>query len=368
MIRHTTSPIWCMALLLAACGDEATSEVQPPPIAPVEATAKAGDPAAPGVAAVAAPQPKESSSSILFTPREEAAAAVSARPPDIIALELSDTGDPSIIRGFDHPSAVLYDHQADLYLVSNLGSGEGASGSGYIARVDVKGVLKEPRWIDGASSRARLKTPRGLAIVRGRLYVADGALVRVYDRKTGARRGTIKIPGATQLSGLAHGGSGSLLVSDAGYRADGRPSGTDAVYRVNRAGRVSALFRSSVLGHPVGVAYIGQTVWIATGGSGRLHGLKTNGTLINGPKLDEGRLAGIVEIGPRDVIVTSQVAQGVYRGALNGTFAYLGGQISSPGHPGWDPKRRRLLVPSRETGEVHILDLPVKEPRRRSRR
>lgn len=368
MIRHTTSPIWCMALLLAACGDEATSEVQPPSIAPAEATAKADGPAAPGVVA---PQPKERSSSILFTPREEAAAlveVVSARAPDVIALELSDTGEPRIIRGFDHPSAVLYDRQADLYLVSNLGSGEGDSGSGYIARVDAKGVLKEPRWIDGASSRVRLKTPRGLAIVRGRLYVADGALVRVYDRKTGARRGTIKIPGATRLSGLAHGGSGSLLVSDAGYRADGRSSGADAVYRVNRAGRVSALFRSAVLGHPVGVAYIGQTVWIATGGSGRLHGLKTNGTLINGPKLDEGRLAGLIEIGPRDVIVTSQAGQGVYRGALNGTFTFLGGEISSPGHPGWDRKRRRLLVPSRETGEVHIMDLPVKETRRRSRR
>ena len=291
----------------------------------------------------------------------------SAVAPEPIVDSGQDAGELRVITGFDCPSAVLYDAQADLYLVSNLCGGEGTEGPGYIARVEPEGDVVAPRWIDGRAKRARLEAPRGMAIIRGRLYVTDGPVVRVYDRKTGVPRGEIKVPGATRLSGIASGASGSLLVSDVGYGEDGRASGTDAVYRINRAGRVSALFRSSVLGHPQGVLYSDRTVWIATHGSGKLYGLKANGGLVSGPPLDEGRLVGLTEIGPSDVVVTSDVAQGVYRGALDGSFTYLEGGIAAPGHPAWDPARRRLLVPSEDTGEVRVLIIPPKEKPSRPR-
>jgi hypothetical protein len=371
MIRHTNSPIWCVALLLVACGDDASTEVRPTPLEAVEASVTTDDKGA------STPHHDEAAASLSKVQAPEVAVPsieglptemLSARAPERVSGEGDDKGELDVISGFDHPSAVLYDAQSDRYLVSNLRSGEDGAGPGYIARVDPDGTIEAPRWIDGASRRARLKTPRGLAIIRGRLYVADGAVVRVYDRVSGVRRGVIKLPGASQLSGIARGVSDSLLVCDASYRADGRPAGTDAVYRINRAGRVSALFRSAVLGHPAGVSYIGKTVWIATTGSGKLHGLKANGTLIAGPKLDEGGLTGLIEIERGDVIITSQVAQGLYRGSLDGSFTYIKGDIGAPGHPGWDPTRRRVLVPSKDSGLVHVVVLPAKEPRVRRRR
>jgi hypothetical protein len=324
--------------------------------------------------ALALNAPSETSNGVApltMLPEEIKATRASSRAPEL-APEVADVADVDagelrVITGFERPSAVLYDAASDRYLVSNLVSGADGAGPGTIARVTPEGEIEAPRWIDGASPRTRLSTPRGMTIIGGRLYVADGSDVRVYDRKTGVPRGTIKVPGASQLNGLARGGAESILVSDASYGVDGRPAGTDAVYRVNRAGRVTALFRSSVLGHPAGVLYSDKTVWIATQGSGKLHGLKANGALRSGPTLDDGRLAGIIEVGPGDVIVTSQVAQGLYRGSLTGEFSYLGGGIVMPGHPGWDPKRRRLLVPSEASGEVHVLILPDKETATRPR-
>ena len=43
MTRHTNSPIWCVALLLVACGGDASPEVQPTAAEPVEATASSSD-------------------------------------------------------------------------------------------------------------------------------------------------------------------------------------------------------------------------------------------------------------------------------------------------------------------------------------
>ncbi|MGB0591315.1 MAG: hypothetical protein ACPGU1_16685 [Myxococcota bacterium] len=388
MNRHTNSPIWCVALLLVACSDDAETEVHATPPDPATATATAGMkgaaatsdegelatsvevPEADALALNASSVTSNGVAPLTMLPEEIKATKASSRAPEVAdAADVTDVdaGELRVITGFERPSAVLYDAASDRYLVSNLVSGADGAGPGYIARVTPEGELEAPRWIDGASPRTRLKTPRGMTIIRGRLYVADGSDVRVYDRKTGVPRGTIKVPGASQLNGLARGAAESLLVSDASYGVDGRPAGTDAVYRVNRAGRVTALFRSSVLGHPAGVLYTDKTVWIATQGSGKLHGLKANGALRSGPTLDEGRLTGIIEVGPGDVVVTSQVAQGLYRGSLTGEFSYLGGGIVMPGHPGWDPKRRRLLVPSEASGEVHVLILSDKETATRPR-
>ncbi|MDP6945931.1 MAG: hypothetical protein QF464_17405, partial [Myxococcota bacterium] len=148
----------------------------------------------------------------------------------------------------------------------------------------------------------------------------------------------------------------------------GHPGGTDAVYQVNRAGRASALVRSSVLGHPTGVALVGGVVWICTQGSGKLYGLKRSGKLITGPPLADGRLSGLKAIGKDDVIVTSWAGDAIYRGSLTGSFEYLQGGVSLPGHPGWDAGRRRLLVPSQGPGTVHVYVLEPRPPKKKRRR
>ncbi len=331
-----------MALLTVACSDAPKQPQTPPAPDLVEA------PALPESSVYAAPP---ATATVRPTP------SVSAIAPELPPIDVNDEGDLRVVTGFSRPSAVLFDPKADCYLVSNLGGGAEGREAAYIAKIDPEGEMLEARFIDGAARGVTLNQPRAMVIRRNRLYVADGAHIRVFDRRSGVRRGVIRIPGATQLSGLALDTKGGLLVTDAAFDEAGRPMRSDAVYRVNRAGRPSSLFRSSVLGHPVGVVRLGSTVWIATGGSGKLYGLQRDGQLLEGPTLDEGRLSGLVEIGSGEVVVTSRAASGVYRGDLNGDLTYVQGGISEPGHPAWDPTRRRLLVPSEDTGELRVIAL-----------
>ena len=406
MNRHTISPTWCAVLCLIACGDEAVHPTPEPPQAAKHATAtgevvanekvskdlpsesarELATTEAPGSAE--APALAESSEAVLPEPVDSAdvakalgagempsarldasssaqglsageAIGVSAMAPAPTAHDARNEGPLRVITGFDEPVAVIHDSVDDVYLVSNLNRrGPESPGKGYIARVMPSGEFDRARFIDGAHKRSKLVSPRGMAIISGRLYVADGAVVRVYDRESGVRRGVITVPGASQLSGLGLGPAGSLYAADTGYDAAGRSTGSDAVYRINRAGRSSAIFRSPVLGHPSAVLHVDRTTWIGTLGSGKLYGVKKSGRLLSGPSLHDGGLTGLISLGKDDLVVTSKVAQGVYRGSMRQGFNYLEGGIDTPGHPGWDASRRRLLVPSQGQGEVRVVPLP----------
>jgi hypothetical protein len=189
--------------------------------------------------------------------------------------------------------------------------------------------------------------------------------------RSGTPRGKIAIKGAIRLNGLASSTGGTLYVADTAFTEDGDPSGTDAVYQVNRAGHASALFRSSVLGHPSAVLRLKGTLWISTLGSGKLHGLDRKNRLLAGPPVSDGRLSGMSAIANGEVVVTSWAGDSVYRGTMSTKFTYLRGDISRPGHPGWDAGRRRVLVPSQTSGEVHVMTLdppPTKKSKKKGRR
>ena len=348
MTRHTISPIWCVALLLSACSGEPTQPLSSPEVSLEEARTL------PETAVFAAPPAVPPTGIPESEGLSELGSAMAPEPP---AIDASSDGELRVVTGFTRPSAALYDPEADVYLVTNVTEGLDGVRVGYISKVDPEGELIAERWIDGAPKGVTLNDPRGMAMIRSRLYVADGEHVRVFDRRSGVRRGVIRVPGASRLSGLAVGKRGALIATDAAYDEAGRATRSDAVYRINRAGRVSALFRSSVLGHPVAVQQMGSMLWIATAGSGKLYGLSQTGRLAAGPSLDEGRLAGMIQIGPREVAVVSRAAEGVYVGDLEGGLSYLSGGISAPGHPAWDSKRRRLLIPSEDRGELRVVPL-----------
>lgn len=71
--------------------------------------------------------------------------------------------------GFVGPESVVFDAARNEFYVSNMGT-HGASatpGDGFISRVGVDGKILALRWVTG------LDNPKGLALVRGRLYVGD---------------------------------------------------------------------------------------------------------------------------------------------------------------------------------------------------
>ncbi len=141
------------------------------------------------------------------------------------------------------PESVLYDDANDVYIVSNInGKPLDADNNGYIAKLSPDGKVATAKWIEGGKNKVTLNAPKGLAIIADTLYVADLDTVRMFDRKTGAPTGEVKVPGATFLNDLAATTDGRVLVSDSGLKASAKgfdPTGTDAVYAIDKAKKLT---------------------------------------------------------------------------------------------------------------------------------
>ena len=253
--------------------------------------------------------------------------------------------------GLSRPVAALHDPAADVYLVANAGR-EGAPA--FVTSLLPDGSVDKARWIDGESDEVRLSHPSGMVIVRNRLVVADGRSLRVFDRETGVYRGSVDVPSATLLTDLAVGERGEIFATDTAL--DGpMPFGT--VYRISRRGSVSAIARSSVLGHPTGVISLGPQTWISATSPGAFYAVSRDGRLTHGASLPaEGALSGLLWADDQ-VVFFSPSTHTLYAGPLAGPFDPIATRVDTTGNMGWDAPRRLLLVPCVEGDrlEIHTL-------------
>jgi len=306
-----------------------------------------------------------------------------------------DGKSPLTIKGsFATPESVLYDADGDVYLVSNInGKPTDTDDNGYIAKVSPEGKVIEPKWIDGAKENVHLDAPKGMTISGGTLFVADITVVRQFDAKTGEPKPDIKIPGTTFLNDIAAAPDGGVYVTDTGVDASFKPTGADAVYQIDKAGKVKPLIKNKNLGNPNGIA-VGDkgTLWVATFGTGQVYSLDAKGKQGKPEGPPKGQLDGIVALDGGEVLVSSWEGSAVYRGkptaggapapagkpakadkpakgsagsagSAAGPAAEGGAEsawktvvenVQSPADIGWDSKRKRILIPSFQGDAVVI--------------
>lgn len=324
-------------LLAAACGGS-----EPPPVPPPAASAVPAPPPPPVASAAPAPEPPKAEA-----PKEEPKPA--APTPAVRFAE-----------GISTPESVLYDEANDRYLVSNINGKPGdADNNGYIMALSPDGKVLDAKFIAGGEKKVKLDAPKGMAIVKGVLYVSDITVVRKFDLKTGAPKGDIAIPGATFLNDLASAPDGRVFVSDTGIKfgAEGpEPTGTDAVYVIDKAGKVKPLAKSKDLGGPNGVVWTEKGLLTVGMGSGELYRLDDKGARQDVSKMPDGMLDGVVVSGD-SVLVSSWKASAVFKGTLGGKFEVLLPELKAPADIGFDTKRKRVLVPRFMDNAVEAYDL-----------
>jgi sugar lactone lactonase YvrE len=283
-----------------------------------------------------------------------AVADAAAAPADAAAAAWDGKSALKISEGFATPESVLYDADADVYLVANInGEPLGADDNGYITKVSPDGKVTEGKWIDGGKDTVKLDAPKGMAIAGGVLFVSDINVVRQFDAKTGEPKGDIKIEGATFLNDIAPAADGGVYVTDSGLDAKFQPTGTDAVYHISKDGKVKPLIKDKTLGGPNGVAAGADgSVWVVTFGSGEIYQVNAKGKKAAAQKLPQGQLDGVVVLDGGDVLVSSWGGKSIYRGKPGAEWKPAVEGIESPADIGWDAKRKRLLVPSFMTNAV----------------
>jgi sugar lactone lactonase YvrE len=325
------------ALVAFACGGAQPEAAPPPPPPPVEAPT------------AAAPTPPPAAPA--------ATAAAPATPPE----PTPPTAAWRVTEGIQTPESVLYDAAADRYLVSNInGSTTDVDNNGYITEISGDGKVTKAKLVEGGAGKTKLDAPKGLALAGNVLYVSDITVVRKFDAKTGAPKGEIPIKDSTFLNDLALAPDGRLFVSDSGIKpgANGAfdPTGTDAVYVIDKAGKVKPLAKSKDLGGPNGLLWTEKGVLAGTFNSDELYRLNAEGAKEEVTKIPTGGLDGIVAAGD-SLLVTSWKGSTIYRGKLGGKFEPVIQGVKGPADIGFDTKRSRVLVPRFVDNAVEAYDL-----------
>ena len=324
-----------LAVAAAACGGN-----EPPPaplsnpVAPPAEAAKTSSATTPAATATAAPT----------------AAAEPAKPAPTPVVRYA---------GLSTPESVLYDAARDRYLVSNInGKPVDVDNNGFISELSPDGKVTNLKWIEGGKNKVTLNAPKGLTIAKDVLYVADLDTVRMFDAKTGAHRGDVKLDGATFLNDIVAADDGRVFVSDSGLKMEGsdfKPTGTDAVWVIEK-GKAKVFAKSPDLAKPNGLLVDGKTVIVAPFGASEIYRLDDKGQKTDVTKLPKGSLDGIVRAGD-SILVSSWEASTVYRGKVGGTFEPLVEQQKAPADIGFDTKRSRVLVPRFMDNAVEVFEV-----------
>lgn len=260
--------------------------------------------------------------------------------------------------GFATPESVLHDPEADVYLVSNInGAPADKDGNGFISRVSPDGEVLDLKWIDGADPGVTLNAPKGMAVVDGRLYVADIDCIRIFDRQSGAPAGEQCIDGASFLNDVAAARGGGVLFTDSGLDPSFAPSGTDAVYRLDADG-VTTVIATPDLGAPNGVIDTPDGPLIVTFMSGEVYRLGADGSRTTISGSSQRQLDGVVVLADGRILASSWGDSCVHEVAASGEMTCIIDGVEAPADIGVDLGRNRVLVPLFNSNAVLIRSVP----------
>lgn len=263
---------------------------------------------------------------------------------------------PITVDGLATPESAVHDPAADVYLVTSIdGSPFAADGRGHVTRISPDGEILAARWLDG------LDAPKGIAVGGDLIAVADLAVLRRFDRTTGAAVDVIAVPGATFLNGVEpDGDGGDFFVSDSGMKGIAEdpgmaPTGTDAIHRVARDGTITTVARGTELAMPNGLATSAGTLrFVGFGGRAVI----TVGGGAAAHEVGAGFLDGLVITAAGCTLVSSMERQAVLAAGPGAAFAPVLADVTAA-DLGLDARRGRLLLPLIMQDQLRIVPLPA---------
>jgi len=227
------------------------------------------------------------------------------------------------------PESVLYDAAGKVLYVSNIdGQPWEKDGKGSIGKVGLDGKIIAVDWVTG------LEAPKGLALYKNKLYVADVDKVVMIDTKTASIELTIPVEGAQGLNDLTVDKKGIVYVSD---------SKNKKVHRIEN-GKVSTWLEN--LKGPNGVLINGDDLYVLDAGT--LYKVEKDKSLTKLADGMEGGTDGVENVTGKDFIVSCWQGSIWYVNA-DGTKQNLldtRDQKINTADIGYDAKNRILFVPT----------------------
>ena len=226
------------------------------------------------------------------------------------------------------PESVLPDQKKDLMYVSLIkGGGWDVDGVGGVGIMSFDGKKYDSTWITG------LNCPKGMGIVKNRLYVADYNAVIIIDREKGQIEKKVTHDSAKGFNDITVSDQGTVYVSD---------SRTGKVYKMEND--ALTLYLENLPGVN-GLKAVGNELIIGAGKSFVKADAQKNITKI--ADLPQGA-DGIEPVGNGDYIVTAWAGYIFYVHADGkvDTLLETAAQKKNTADIGYDPKKRIIYVPT----------------------
>ena len=252
--------------------------------------------------------------------------------------------------GFTGPESAVYDAAYDRYIVTNVGV-FGGPGDGYITTLTPEGAVIERAWI-ASSEDAPLDNPLGSAIHDSKLYVADGASVRIFDLDTAAPLDVLTVERSTGFNDIAIAEDGTIYATETGQN----DPATWNIHRIAPDGTSSVFASGAVLAQPNGIEIdaAGDIVVVGLGATD-INVFSPAGLLIRTIALPVNGNDGLV------VLDDGYIVSSIYTGDV--MRAHADGSVETLTHAdaaasiALDTSRNRLIIPQLLVHSVTLLDL-----------
>ena len=224
------------------------------------------------------------------------------------------------VGGFKNPESAVYDRAAGAIYVSNVnGQPAAKDGNGFISKLGPDGKIIALEWVKG------LDGPKGLALAKGMLYVADIDRIVAIDTARGEIADRYEARGAKFLNDLTADKEGRVYASD---------MVTNSIW-VLENGKLSVLLQDDALDNPNGLLaedgriVVGSWGKMAEDFSTKVPGhmkvvdLATKKVSDLGDPTPVGNLDGVEPDGKGGYLVTDWVKGGLFRIAGDGKATSL---------------------------------------------
>jgi len=263
---------------------------------------------------------------------------------------------PFFVRdGFVAPESVRYDPEQDVYFVGNWGPGSASAtdNNGYISRMKPDGQIETLKFIAGGTNGVVLHAPRGMYIVGDTLWVADGTVLRAFNRRTGAKLANVDFSALDRgfLNDVAADATGTVYVTD---------TGRNKLYRVQGQGGPTVVLADSALGSPNGITWDranNRFIIVPFGGSKGIRAWVPGSTTLTDAGTSTGaKYDGVEVLGSEGILVASQADTSlhVFSGASGHAIIHT---IGPPADIAVDTKRNRVAVPVVALNHVEIWEI-----------
>lgn len=267
-----------------------------------------------------------------------------------VAADLSKAWETA---GFAQPESTLWDPAAKAIYVSNVnGNPPDKDGNGYISKLNADGKVVSERWAIG------LDAPKGMAVSKGRLYVADIDRLVVIDTASSRIVKTYPAVGAKFLNDVTIDDKGNVYVSD---MLD------NAIWRLN-GGKFDKWLVDPQLENPNGLKAEATRLVVAAWGPmtgdgfntskpGALKAVSADG-MIRDLNQGFGHLDGLEPDGKGGWLVSDWMSGGIYSVSRQGKTTKLLPLGQGSADIGIIPEQKLLLVPMMMDGKVVAYKLP----------